>query len=500
MLISDKARWNRTADVVVVGFGAAGAVAAITACDNGAEVLILEKQCASEHISTSSMSGGIFICPNDVATATRYMEHLSRVNEGLYWTDNDTTRVFVEYAFQNKNWLERLGGKVALFREGGEHKVPGSESIVAYWFKGKGRGLMRFLKQQVEIRNIPVMYDSPADKLLTDALGQVVGVRVRSGGKQRSIKALRAVIMATGGFEFDETMKLNYLKVYPAYFAGSPANTGDGIRMVQEVGASLWHMNCCSASMVLKLPEFPIALGPNLSGRKGFVPSVHHAATDSPSGYIIVDKFGKRYTNEDYKRHTVYYELALYDSQNLESPRVPSYWVFDRKRIEVGPLPRMDYGPMLHRLYRWSRDNQEEMEKGWIIEADNIKKLAAKLGMEPLVLKKTVEDYNICCERKEDPQFHRPRQNLVPLKAPPFFAIKLWPGSANTQGGPRRNYRAQVINVDGEPIPRLYAAGELGSIYGMLYPTGGGNIAECIAFGRIAGENAVKEPRLTATE
>jgi len=68
--------------------------------------------------------------------------------------------------------------------------------------------------------------------------------------------------------------------------------------------------------------------------------------------------------------------------------------------------------------------------------------------------------------------------------------VALWPGGPNTQGGPRRNSKAQVLRADGFPIPRLYSAGELGSIYGMLYPGSGGNLAECIAFGRIAGENA----------
>ncbi|MDP6101418.1 MAG: FAD-binding protein, partial [Dehalococcoidia bacterium] len=82
---------------------------------------------------------------------------------------------------------------------------------------------------------------------------------------------------------------------------------------------------------------------------------------------------------------------------------------------------------------------------------------------------------------------------LVPISNPPYYAVKMWPGGPNTQGGPKRNHRAQILNVDGDPIARLYAAGEFGSVYGMLYPSGGGNIAECIAFGRIAGEHAARE-------
>ena len=81
---------------------------------------------------------------------------------------------------------------------------------------------------------------------------------------------------------------------------------------------------------------------------------------------------------------------------------------------------------------------------------------------------------------------------LVPIVAPPFYAIELSPSMLNTQGGPRRNGSGQVVRPDGSPVPRLYSAGELGSIYSYLYQ-GTGNIGECLAFGRISGRNAAAE-------
>jgi len=487
--------WHHAADVVVIGFGAAGAVAAISACDQGARVLILEKQPPKSHLSTSSMSGGAFICPTDVSAAIQYMEHLSKVDEELSWTDKESLRVWAEYTCQNKQWVERLGGNVKLRARGGEQNVPGSDCIEVYQFPGRGHGLMKFLKHHVGTRKIQVLYDARAEKLLLHEGEGVQGVRARHQDEFIQIKASQAVIMAPGVFEFNEEMKLNYLNTYPTYFAGSPANTGDGIRMVQEAGASLWHMNCCSASWVLKFSGSPMALGPDFGGMRGFKKWVHSPTQAIPCGYIIVDKYGRRFTNENFKRHTAYYELTLYDSQRLEYPRIPSYWIFDRKRIEAGPLPLMFYGPMLYRLYPWSKDNQEEIKKGWIIRGDHIKELAHQLEMDPFVLDQTIQNYNKYCQQREDPEFNRPPQHLVPIQEPPFFAVKIWPGSANTQGGPRRNHRAQVLKGNGEPIPRLYAAGEFGSIYGMLYPATGGNLAECMAFGRIAGEEAAKEPR-----
>jgi predicted oxidoreductase len=78
---------------------------------------------------------------------------------------------------------------------------------------------------------------------------------------------------------------------------------------------------------------------------------------------------------------------------------------------------------------------------------------------------------------------------MVPVDTAPYYAMQLWPGLNNTLGGPRRNARAEIVGLDGKAIPRLFSAGELGSIY-VLYPQGGANLGECIAFGRIAGENA----------
>ncbi|MFA4911593.1 MAG: FAD-binding protein, partial [Desulfobacteria bacterium] len=116
-----------------------------------------------------------------------------------------------------------------------------------------------------------------------------------------------------------------------------------------------------------------------------------------------------------------------------------------------------------------------------------------KIGVDPDNLEQTARGYERYCAQGSDPEFDRQQQDLVPLIKPPFYGVKLLPGGPNTQGGPKRNHQAQVLNVNGDPIPRLYAAGEFGSIYGMLYPSAGSNLAECIAFGRIAGENAAKE-------
>jgi succinate dehydrogenase/fumarate reductase flavoprotein subunit len=142
-------------------------------------------------------------------------------------------------------------------------------------------------------------------------------------------------------------------------------------------------------------------------------------------------------------------------------------------------------------VYIWSADNSIELAKGWIKKANTIKELAALIGKDPTVLDATVTKWNGYCTAGADLDFGRTTANLKPVITPPFYAMELKPTFYNTQGGPRRNEKSEILNPDGKPIPRLYGGGELGSPYAHCY-NGGMNLGDCMAFGRIAGENAVK--------
>jgi succinate dehydrogenase/fumarate reductase flavoprotein subunit len=149
--------------------------------------------------------------------------------------------------------------------------------------------------------------------------------------------------------------------------------------------------------------------------------------------------------------------------------------------------------------YNWSRDNLREVEKGWIKRASSIRELAGLVGLAPDVLEATVTRYNALVAQGEDADFGRNPEWIAAIETAPFYAMELTPSFVNTQGGPRRNENAQVIGLDGRPIPRLYSAGELGSIYAYNY-NAGGNVGECFAFGRIAGRKAAREKSLEETE
>ncbi|MFH1169301.1 MAG: FAD-dependent oxidoreductase [Chloroflexota bacterium] len=497
MLAEQDTRWHKTADVVVIGYGMAGAVAAITASDGGASVLVLEKQDPESHCSCSSLSAGLVLCPSDVDAAAEYMTALCQADEGLSWTDGDIIRAWAEYTAQNRNWLEELGGNISFYCQAAEYPhLPGADSIQVWHYQGSGLRMMQFLYQQVSARRMEVLYRAPARRLLTDEHGAVIGVRaavMRDGREEEvNIRATRAVIMCSGGFEASEEMKLQYLRVYPAFFTGGAANTGDGIRMAQEAGADLWHMSCCSARLSAKFPEFPSAFMIDFGGLRW---KQLHAATQEPkAGFIIVNRHGRRYLNENLRSHSAIYELTAFDTHRLEYYAVPSYHIFDRRRMECGPLTSTwsgQAGPQ--QFYKWSQDNMAEVQRGWILSATTVAGLADKIGVPAPALEDEVSRWNAYCRKGIDAGFGRKQADLIPLDSPPFYAVRLYPGGPNTQGGPRRNSRAQVVNPFGQPISRLYAAGECGSLYGMLYPMAGGNLAECIAFGRIAAENALRE-------
>jgi hypothetical protein len=170
------------------------------------------------------------------------------------------------------------------------------------------------------------------------------------------------------------------------------------------------------------------------------------------------------------------------------------FMIFDHALFSAGPLydkhPSHGWTQIIER-YEWSEDNSPELAKGWIKTADSVAGLAAELGLDPSTLESTVARWNRNCDAGRDAEFGRSLM-LEPIGDGPFYAVELSPSMLNTQGGPRRNEKGQIVRPNGTPIPRLYSAGELGSIYSYLYQ-GTGNIGECLAFGRISGRNAAGE-------
>jgi succinate dehydrogenase/fumarate reductase flavoprotein subunit len=466
--------WDFETEVLVIGFGGAGAVAALTAHDSGAKVLIVEKM--EKGGGNTNISIGGYLSFKELTGGHRYLESLcSRVFRTV---DPEMVRVYAEECMKNQEWFESRGAGTHVYGGAAFPQLPGAECIEKRMVTGKNtveeNAFWSFLRSGVESRRIPVWYSSPARDLITGPKGAVIGAICHKEGKERTVKAGRAVILTCGGFEYDDWLKANYLKGYPYYSLGSPGNTGDGVRMAQRVGAELWHMAGVSCPVGFKAPEFEAAF-----------------IVKPPSNRILfIDQNGKRFVSET-DIHAYNFLVDIFDPHTLTFPRIPCFLLFDEAARQTGAMavPAIGYN---RGRYFWSRDNGAEITRGWIDLGATLKDLAGKIGVDAVALENTVREYNLGCERGED-LLGRSKDKLVPLGPGPYYAMKLWPCLLNTQGGPRRNEKAQVLYPDGTPIPRLYSAGELGSLFGLLYQ-GAGNLGECLAFGRIAGREAAKEP------
>lgn len=227
------------------------------------------------------------------------------------------------------------------------------------------------------------------------------------------------------------------------------------------------------------------------------------------SAGIIVNRDGQRFMNEYYfsghtENHREFDEFEhkvrpTDDYDYCDYRNVPMYWVFDETRMKTR-LGTLGKWIQVKNIYTWSADNLAELKNGWFIKADTMKALGKKIeikdffgrvvGMDAAGLVETVTKYNQYCAAGKDSDFGRKPETLKPLITPPFYAMEICQCQTNTMGGPEHNNHSQTLDVDDNPIPRLYSAGELGAMWGHIYQSGR-NVTEAIAFGRIAGQHAV---------
>ena len=477
--------WDLEADVVVVGFGGAGVAAAVTAHDLGAEVILLEKAPEGEEGGNTKVAGQGYLNASSPDKAATYLTALC----GPYKVPEEMIRVWSEEVCVNNEWLASVGGDPQ------EHQhqpvgiefpdLPGSDCVHKF-HDGPTYGYSLTWKRfhsLVKERPIKVCYETPGRRLIQNGVtGEIVGITAEQNGKTINVKARKGVVLTCGGFENNQEMIRDYLTGVPyCYTSGSPHNEGDGITMALAVGADLWHMNnYAGPSMALKVPEYPTT----------FSMQALHYSKEIEGGVIVVGPDGKRFCNEKYK--TRHGKVPAHGTWKALTTPCPMHLIFDQSHMSAGPIydshPSHGWTQIVVQ-YDWSEDNNAELEKGWITKGDTIPDLAIKIGLDPSALDATIARWNADAASGEDTEFGRTLM-LKPLSTKgPYYAVELSPSMLNTQGGPRRNEKAEIVKPDGTPIPRLYSAGELGSIYSYLYQ-GTGNIGECLAFGRIAGREA----------
>lgn len=493
--------WDAEYDVVVAGFGGAGAVSAITAADEGAKVLLLEKGPEGEAGGNTRYAAQILLTPTDREKAITYFKAM---RGGYNYQSDDVIELIVDGAMAIPEWLVAMGAdkeNLLQFPLIEYPDLPGADGISTtiidkeFW-TSKFWGLL-FSNVSERAENIDVWYSAPAVRLIQDPATRIIhGVKVEQNGQTLNVRAKNGVVMAVGGFENNEEMIEHYTQREHLEPIGTLYNTGDGIRMAIEVGADLWHMAALSG------PWITLYNDESVNNQAWFnQPSMGmNLAKNGASIYVGQD--GTRFAPESgmHRHGHINYSGNFYSQITPD----PMWMIFDETARLAGPI-----------MPSFSEDMSAEIESGLIVKADTIAELAEKIGVQvdgplPDLTQMTdgvtagesvayrraglvyqVELYNRYCEDGYDEQFDRNPATLAPIATAPYYAIKLVPALVNTQGGPKRNTNCEILDTQGNTIPHLYGAGELGSMYGGYY-TAGGNVAETLFSGRTAGANAAK--------
>lgn len=472
---ADTIVWDAEYDVVVAGFGAAGAVASKTAAENGAKVLLVEKMGPGKEGGNAKVCGQLFAYGNgNVENTKKYYQELAGdkpipedvLNAIVDGVSNMRETMHTEFGVPMEDFMDWTSVPVINEMSPEYPWFEGSESIGLWTTHAAiSDGYLYNIFQENVFKNtdnIDIWYKSPAVHLIQEPTTKtIIGIQVERDGKTLNIRALNGVILATGGFESNKEMVADYLGLGDYAVIGGQYNTGDGIRMAQEVGADLWHMEVYEGGFYNVGFSFDVEDGTPASNFRVM-----------PGSAITVGEGGKRYFPEEiFAKHGHVPNNGVWTN-----PRFPSksYVVWDEKYMTI------------------AKENNlipdEFMDD--IISANSIDELAKKAGIDAEALKVTIANFTTYASEGFDPEFGRSKESMVAFdQAGTYYAIYVKPSILNTQGGPRKNGNAEVLAVNGDVIPGLYSAGEMGGLTSNHYQ-GGTNIAECITFGRIAGKNA----------
>ena len=486
-------------DVIVVGYGLAGGVAAIEAHDAGARVLLLEKD---------PTPGGISICAGG---GSRITIDVLKTFEYLKETTAGTTPDAVLMAFARgiadlpayyRKLTEPVGAVANVTLTKGNYLVPGYESwghinidSVPGFDPAKeypqvradldgGQRVFKVIQENVKMRRIATRMATPVERLWHEN-GEVKGVF--AAGER--IAASRAVILCCGGFEASADYQRQHWPIPPVLPAATLGNTGDGIRMAQEAGAGLWHMWHFHGVYGFRFPDPEYRLGIRIRRLRNWVPGVK-PRQDTKGSWILVDQRGRRFMNEyePYMQDTNHRPMHLYDPVTQTYPRIPSIIVVDAAGRALYPLAEPTWNDAATAA-KFGSLTLRQFDEQILTTKPTLAEIAAEFGLDRDTFLATIAEWNAGCASGFDKAFGRLPGSMIPIVEPPFSAAYVWPIVSNTQGGIPHDECQRVLNSFDEPIRRLYVAGELGSIFGHLY-IAGGNLAECFVGGRIAGTSA----------
>lgn len=558
---------NETYDVVIVGSGSAGAMAALRAADLGLTPIIIEK--AHKFGGTSATSGGVMWLPNhqldgdkgDSREATlQYLDSIigKPVNRARLetfvdeapkmahylkgtgveltpaaWPDYEADKpgarsdrsVVVptfdgrelgddRYALMREQYNRfKLFGRYsmdltetfALMMQNKGWRTVAAKIITRYWADRstrkvshrdrrftQGAALMGAVYKQVFKRGVEVRLETRLEQLLVDDAGRVTGIEVSNFGRKYTINARHGVMLAAGGFEWNQELRDRFFPI-PGLtrHSSSPedGNRGEALIAAEKIGASLEHTEegWWIPTMILPMP-----------GASNFH-EIHQAAFDVGRPWsVCVNRNGVRFVDEacGYDQ----FGQAMVADHLKTGANMPCWLIFDakfRKKFSVGGLM-----PTVHTA-------ESKIPGDWwdhyVFRANTIDELARKIHVPVDALRQTVSNMNEYAKTGVDPEFGRgmniydqffgdpsvtPNPNLGPIDTAPFYAVPINNGDLGTKGGLRCDERARVLDGEGKPIPGLYAAGnQSGTPFGDIYPGAGATIGPAMTFAYIAAND-----------
>jgi 3-oxosteroid 1-dehydrogenase len=530
-------------DVVVLGSGAAGLTAALAASLAGADVAVYEKGALLG--GASAISGGVPWVPlnhhQDEAgiedSRQEALDYLASLS--LARMDPDMAEVFVDNGRDTIAWLEevtdlrfsllphypdyhpeRPGGKP----HGGRSLDPGLFSFrsLGVWgdrvarsrrsahlkitdttlgggsgylpedelqrrmdddLRGCGNALIGpILKALIERGVEPVLNARAIDLIVDD--GRVSGVAVEIEGELVRVGARRGVVLATGGFEWNPELVGEFLRGPMTAPTSVPTNTGDGLLMAMRAGARLANMGQAWWVPAVKIP-----------GETAFGEQRSHLVNRERTlpGAIFVNRAGRRFTNEAANYNALGGAFHQMDPVAFGYANLPAWLVFDQAYVNR-------YGAF--------GTPAGEPAAEWIVRSDSIEGLAEALGIDAAGLARTIERWNTFVDNEQDEDFHRgdsaydrwsgdgefrftKASTLGRVDTAPFYGVPIESGALGTSGGPRTDTDGRVLDTHSEPIPGLFAAGNVAAApTAMAYGGAGGTLGPILVFARRAGVNA----------
>ena len=470
---------QKDADIIVVGGGGAGLAAAVAAAENGASVILLEKR--RNFGGNSALAGGIFAADSPVQKrmmidAPKKVMFKKAMDYSHWKIDPEIVRAFINKSGDTVRWLEEKG----LRFEWVAPLFPNQTPQVLHWPLGRGAALINVLVKSCKKLAVELHEQTGVKKILTDNKGEVSGILAAKDDKNVRFDA-RGVIIATGGYAGNRALMEKYASYSENRELTAVPHVGDGLLMSTEIGAATEGLGLLLLS------------GPRVPG------SFLLSAVVAEPLPVMVNNRGERFSDENIPCHfergnTVdrqpdkicyaLFDIRIKERIVREGLKRPG-WGLDRQVVYF--QPEIDEGNL-------EKEMRSAADKGGAFISESWDDIAQWIGVDPRVLSATIDAYNVSCDKGCDEKFVKDPKFLIPLRTPPYYAIKCHSGFLGTIGGIKINSRMEVINVQGIPIPGLYAAGvDTGGWQGDTY-TGrdlaGSAFGFAVNSGRIAGEHA----------